>query len=182
MARDILKSRMVAIAQFASPAIATQGKMHLVKLLSSPIFASLTRMENLVMPPIAELERLELESNLVDRTFRVEGPSPLLEGAILICKDLPAHALKAWEELWRLLKAKQVDDFQEGGERFLSAIDLAIQATELYAHNTAMPLERRSNRPAKDPTTTPGPLAMVQTRRFGPGHGRSCSRRDGGSG
>jgi hypothetical protein len=93
------------------------------------------------MTPHASLERLELETDLLaDQPKREKGPSDRLEGAILICKELPAHARQASQDLWKLLKAKQVDDLQEGGERFLFALDLAIQVAEIYACNTAMPL------------------------------------------
>jgi len=94
------------------------------------------------MPPDSLLhDRLRLEANLIAGISLETGrPNQRDQDAILICKDLPAHARQARQSLWELLKARKVEDLQEAGETILATLDLAIRVVGAFANRTQEPL------------------------------------------
>jgi hypothetical protein len=81
------------------------------------------------------LERLQLETELLEgRTAEQTDPNLVVDLALL-CQEIPAHARMSRESLFRrLVKTRQADKLEEEGQLFLTCVRQALKAmSELAA-------------------------------------------------
>ena len=89
------------------------------------------------------LERLQLETELLEaRTAEQTEPS-LVADLALLCKEIPAHARMSRESLFRrLVETRRADELEEEGQLFLTCVRQALKAMSELAAVFGSPFPR----------------------------------------